>query len=155
LFREKSVPFSRLVFFIFWMLSIVLTISARTAVRQLLRQMRKRGYNLRYALIVGAGGLAAKVARRMRIHPEFGIQLLGCVGNDVQVAARKVGNAAPIIGNGTPPIERGMRVIGSYADLPKLLQQGGIDQVVVALPLSDHDQMQSIIDSIGDAMVDV
>lgn len=155
LFREKSVPFSRLVFLIFWALSTSLTIAARTGIRQLLRNMRKRGYNLRYVLIVGAGALAAKVARRIRSHPEFGIQLIGCLANEAQVEARKVGNASSMSTSSVAPVERGLRIIGSYADLPKLLEQGGIDQVVVALSLADHDRIEGVIESIGDSMVDV
>ena len=82
LFREKSVPFSRMVFVIFWFVSTILMVGSRSAVRLLLRALRRRGYNLRYALIVGDGKLAARVADRMISHPEFGIELVGCLSAD-------------------------------------------------------------------------
>jgi Undecaprenyl-phosphate glucose phosphotransferase len=47
------------------------------------------------------------------------------------------------------------RVIGTYSDIPALIEQGGIDQLIVALPLKDHDKLESVIASIGDAMIDV
>ncbi len=186
LFREKSVPFSRAVFVIFWFTSTTLLVSSRSLIRTLLRDMRSRGYNLRYVLIVGSGQLANKVASRILAHPEFGIQLLGCLSSDregivssgvvngdvstyyatngnggstqdVRPAVRQI-NGQPVatIGTGVPQGKRGrMKVIGTYADLPKLLEEGGIDQVIVALPLADHDRMETVMSSIGDSMVDV
>jgi exopolysaccharide biosynthesis polyprenyl glycosylphosphotransferase len=207
LFREKSVPFSRLVFVIFLFLSTTFTVASRTFIRYFLRQMRSRGYNLRYAVIVGAGSLATKVARRIRAHPEFGISLLGCLTSDElgsQVTTRAAvprfasagsGNGAyrshsyssisgslgvqPVYEEAPPQLQAtadgtvtaiapsrrpqvipgkivgGVKLIGTYSDLPVLIEQGGVDQVIVALPLADHDKLGSVIGMIGDAMVDV
>ncbi len=194
LFREKSVPFSRLVFVVFWVLSGSFAVLSRTAIRLALREMRRRGYNLRYAVIVGSGPLAMKVARRMVQHPEYGVELLGCLTSDSNAsllagsganhanvynlktadaqraprfgferASSPVGGRAgaalmaqqfldaPLESEAASPI----RIIGTYADLPELLRNGALDQVIVALPLSDHVLMESVINSIGDEMVDV
>ncbi len=169
LFREKSVPFSRLVFLIFWAFALSSTMLSRLAIRMFLRRMRRGGYNLRYALIVGAGDLAQKVAERLTLHPEFGIDLIGCLANEVQMMARqvrtamRVGSPQPeIISDGNVSLRAykgglagSLQVVGSYKDLPKLLHQGGIDQVIIALPLSDHDRLEEVVASIGDNIVDV
>lgn len=168
LFREKSVPFSRLVFLIFWIGATTSMLLSRSAIRSILRTLRKRGYNLRYALIVGSGALAAKVARRMLAHPEFGVELRGCLAADdseivytpehvTSGTGQALALKAPRPGV-TPRavrLPRGVKVIGTYSQLPALLEEGGIDQVIVALPLCDHDKMESVIASIGDSMVDV
>ena len=73
LFREKSVPFSRAVFVLFWFCATAFTILSRSSIRAILRRARRGGYNLRYALIVGAGELAQKVAESLTMHPEYGI----------------------------------------------------------------------------------
>lgn len=142
LFREKSVPFSRAVFLIFWILSTAATVGSRSFIRQMLRYMRRRGYNLRYALVVGAGSLAETVVHRIRKHPEYGIKVLGCLasGDDAK--------------NGDSAKNR-LRIAGTYADLPALLDDERVDQVIVALPLADHLKVESVLESIGDAMVDV
>lgn len=188
LFREKSVPFSRLVFLVFWFLTTYLSVFARMLVRDILRAMRKRGFNLRYVLIVGAGDLAAKVARRIMWHPEYGIELLGCLSKDppgapapfrvlgavaeeqpaevgFKVAANGKSHAVagqPLYLPATPQpsvasllLPRKAKILGTYSDLPALLERGGIDQVIVALPLADHDQIETVISSIGDSIVDV
>lgn len=167
LFREKSIEFSRLVFLIFLAMSTVMTIGARTVVRSVLRGMRRRGYNLRYALIVGAGPLAEKVAQRMLMHPELGVELIGALSRDFvdvndpspllpgsdawdqqresEYAHRETSHSSP----------RQLRIIGTYEDLPRFLASGNVDQVIVAMPLSDHDLLEAVVNSVGDSMVDL
>jgi len=163
LFREKSVPFSRAVFVIFLGLGTVLTLFSRGLVRGLLREMRKKGYNQRYALIVGAGTLAKHVARKMITHPEYGVQLLGCLTSEDD-QRKTFEQEAPLLSTKTNRLRElaqaqgslgKLRVVGNYADLPRLLARGGVDQIIIALPLADHEKIGRIIESIGDAMVDV
>lgn len=171
LFREKSVPFSRLVFVIFWFLSTTFTVTSRLLIRYCLRAMRRRGYNLRYALIVGAGDLASKVATRMMRHPEYGMILIGCLASQAPqtTPSPRRGNWRNLHLWQQPEEEGALRslaesdqsarleipVVGKYEDLPRFLEQGNVDQVIVTLPLKDHDRLEEVISSIGDAMVDV
>ena len=139
LLKEKSDPFSRLVFIYFGVISTALSVLQRSFLRFFLREVRRRGYNLRYMLIIGAGKVAADVASRIRLHRELGIQLLGCLSR-----------------NGTE--EKGpwgLPVLGAYKDIKRLLEDLDIDQVVIALPLEDHDCFKDILEEIGDALVDV
>ncbi|MFN8389701.1 MAG: undecaprenyl-phosphate glucose phosphotransferase [Bdellovibrionota bacterium] len=163
LFREKSVPFSRAVFVIFWLFATLFTIASRSSIRVLLRYLRRRGYNLRYALIVGSGALAQKVMRSMLGHPEFGTELIGCLTSDSQYANLQgavMHSKAP--GRSLAPkpawaseAASDVRIVGTYADLPRFLESGKIDQVIIAMPLADHDLLEGVINSIGDAIVDV
>ncbi|MCO6431619.1 MAG: undecaprenyl-phosphate glucose phosphotransferase [Deltaproteobacteria bacterium] len=139
LFREKTVQFSRLVFALFGVLSLMLTIAQRSLLRFVLREVRRRGYNLRYMLIVGAGKVAGDIAARIRFHRELGIQLVGCLSRD---ANEKRG-------------PKGVPLIGTYADLRSILGKTEIDQIVVALPLEDHRLLPEIITDIGDCLVDI
>ncbi len=164
LFREKSIPFSRLVFMIFWIFCTSFSIISRSILREILSSMRKRGFNLRFAIIVGAGTLAQKVMKSMLEHPEFGIELIGCLtGNTPNKTLAKINNQDFLkyfqlnslgIENQGKHIDD-LRIIGTYADLPRFLNSGKIDQVIIAMPLSDHDQLETVINSIGDSMVDV
>lgn len=165
LFREKSIPFSRLVFMIFWFFCTSFTIVSRSIVRSALRFMRKRGYNLRFAIIVGAGSLAQKVMSSMLEHPEFGIELIGCLSAEpangkspAKLSKQEMLKYFQLNSYGIESQKRAiddLRVIGSYSDLPRFLDSGKIDQVIIALPLSDHDRLEAVINSIGDSMVDV
>lgn len=139
LVREKSIPFSRLVFVYFGVLSTILTIAQRSLLRGFLREIRRRGYNLRYMLIVGAGKVAGDIAARMRFHRELGIQLLGCLSRE------GLEDRGP----------RGIPVLGGYDDLEPLLARLDVDQVVFALPLEDNQRLPGLMRSIGDSLVDV
>lgn len=175
LFREKSVPFSRGVFGVFWLVATLFTVGTRSVLRVVLRNMRRRGFNLRYALIVGSGGLAQKVMRSMLVHPEFGIELIGCLTSDTQYEdlqlRRRTDEALGSFqknavegASGAPQfraqqragdVSSSMRIVGTYSDLPSFLETGKIDQVIIAMPLADHDRLEGVINSIGDWMVDV
>jgi len=139
LFREKSVPFSRLVFLYFGFFATAGTILLRSLLRYTLREVRRRGYNLRYMLIVGAGQLAGDVASRIRKHRELGIQVVGCLSKD---------------GNERKG-PRGIPVVGKYDDLDKYLDRLEIDQLVVALPIEDNQCLPKVLASIGDSLVDI
>lgn len=139
LFREKSEPFSRLVFLYFGAIATVLTIGERFLLRIGLRELRRRGYNLRYMLIVGAGKVSGDIASRIRMHPELGMQLLGCLSKE---GSEKKG-------------PRGLPIVGKYADLAQILASTDIDQVMVALPLEDNHLMPEIMAMVSDSMVDV
>lgn len=203
LFREKSIEFSRLVFLIFLGCSSVLLVLSRSAIRAVLRYLRRLGHNIRYALVVGSGELAMNVVRRIRMHPEYGIELLGCLSSDTSVETGSrvrtyndsyrvladgrrfplmtgtsgvavsplyaVGHSVENTEGGVSKVKRmrleavsevspeyqGVPIIGSYEDLPELLAGGGIDQVVVALPLEDHAKIDQVVSMIGDSIVDV
>lgn len=139
LFREKSVPFSRLVFLYFGLLATFFTIAQRSILRSLLRELRRRGYNLRYLLIVGAGKVAGDIATRIRLHRELGIQVMGCLSKD---GADKRG-------------PRGIPVVGKYNDLADILRTRDIDQLIIALPLEDNHHLPEVMAQIGDNLVDV
>jgi Undecaprenyl-phosphate glucose phosphotransferase len=167
LFREKSVPFSRLVFVIFLVSSTFCTISSRGIVRFLLRRLRAQGYNKRHILLVGSGALASRIARRLIYQPEFGFEMVGCLSRLGNVPPPRAMRRASLGGSSrvnafasemssmeVDPILRS-KIIGSYEDLPEVLVQSNIDQVIIALPMADHTMLKSVIASIGDSMVDV
>jgi Undecaprenyl-phosphate glucose phosphotransferase len=139
LLREKSVPYSRLVFVYFGALATIFTLLQRASVRFLLREVRRRGYNLRYLLIVGAGNVAGDIATRLRLHRELGLQLVGCLSKTGQESRGP----------------KGIPIVGSYEELSVLIQKLDIDQVMVCLPLEDNALLPDIMGQIGDSLVDV
>jgi Undecaprenyl-phosphate glucose phosphotransferase len=139
LFREKTVEYSRLVFVVFGGLSFSLTILQRGVLRYFLREIRRKGYNLRYMLVIGEGKVAADIVARVRQHRELGIQLLGCLS--LEGKERKGPSGVPIV--------------GKYMDVGKLLSIMDIDQIVVALPVEHGHFLPEIMSRVGDSLVDV
>ena len=139
LFREKTVPYSRLVFVYFGILAVAFTAIERAVLRFFLREMRRRGYNLRYLLVIGAGKLAGDIVVRIRAHRELGIQLVGCLSRE--------GNEAKG--------PHGIPMVGRYEDLSKVLRTMDIDQVIVALPLEDNHRLAEIVPPLENSLLDV
>jgi Undecaprenyl-phosphate glucose phosphotransferase len=140
LFWEKDYSFSRGVFFYFWVLAVVMLVAERLLLREVLGLFRARGYNQRHVLIIGSGDLAQSVARKIAEHPGLGFTIRGFVAE----RAEEVGRAID-----------GARVIGSYADVQAILEQNGIDQVLIALPFDSIGYLEEILKRIGPSMVDI
>jgi Undecaprenyl-phosphate glucose phosphotransferase len=133
-FREYD--YSRVVIVYFWILSIASVSFARYVFREALRFARRRGYNLRYALVVGGGELAADVVQRLRARPDIGMQLLGLVGDAKEPAG-------------------GIPSLGGFADLRAVLDAHEVDHVILALAHEDYGRLGGLLEAIGDEPVTI
>jgi Undecaprenyl-phosphate glucose phosphotransferase len=133
-FREYD--FSRTVIVYFWLFSIVAVGWARYVFREALRFARRRGYNQRYAVVVGGGELAEQVISRLRARPDTGIQVVGVVGDTKEAVA-------------------GAAWLGSYADLGAVLAARPVDQVILALAHEDAGRLPGLLEAIGDEPVTI
>ncbi|RKY00437.1 MAG: undecaprenyl-phosphate glucose phosphotransferase, partial [Spirochaetes bacterium] len=132
--------FSRILMGLFFVSSTFLTIFARATLRKALHEIRKRGYNLRYAIIVGAGEIGQKISSAILSHPELGIKIVGFLTRHPEKIGTKI--------NGIP-------VIGLYKDIQKIIRERKIDQVYVALPLEAWERMKIILSSLEEEIVDI
>ena len=108
---------SRPFLMLFASLDLVLLLLEKLVLRLGARRVRQRGYNYRALLIVGINPRAEEVARIIADHPHWGLQLLGFV--------------AP---NGEHEDEvAGLPVLGHADDLPRILQQEVVDEVIFVL----------------------
>ncbi len=138
LVQERTLEVSRLVLFYFAFLSIIFGIIERALLRKILRDIRRKGYNLKFMLIVGGGRVAKDLTDRFRRKRDYGIQLIGCLNKDGKIVE-----------------EIKLPVLGRYEDLRNVLKSKQIDMVVVALPLEDNNILPKIMNVLGDSVVDV
>jgi Undecaprenyl-phosphate glucose phosphotransferase len=129
-FLLRSPAESRTVLALFAVLNPVAMGVARGSARWLLWQMRRRGYNQRFALIVGAGELGREVAQRLARNPWTGVQVRG-------FAAVHAGEA--------PTEVEGAPVLGGIDDIPGLVERHGIDQVFLALPSERTTEISRLV----------
>jgi exopolysaccharide biosynthesis polyprenyl glycosylphosphotransferase len=138
-FFVREFEFSRLVVMYFWLFNLLALGFSRMAFREGLRFFRRRGFNQRHVLIVGAGKLGQKVAHCLHEHPELGLQVRGYLSRRPQ----KLGQ-----------VFEGAPVIGTYADLKDSLGKG-IDIVFVCLPPDVEGQAEKILPYLATTMVEV
>ena len=139
-FFVRRYEFSRLTFLYFWIICVITLCIERILFRELLRFIRKRGYNLRHALIVGTGNLALDVTDRVHNHPELGIKIRGFLSDDKS----QIGNE-----------QKGIKVLDTCSNIRSIVMDQKIDMVLITLPLSAHERLKRILDDIGDEMVSI
>jgi Undecaprenyl-phosphate glucose phosphotransferase len=142
-FFARTYDYSRLVILIFAGLSSTSVMASRGVGRQVLRELRRRGYNLRYMVIVGAGELARDVIDRLRSHPEAGIRLLGVVADDT--TQRAVAGV---------PIRSPLGQLREFLAEQRRLGHR-VDQVVIALSREESHQLEKVMAALNDETASV
>ncbi|MBT7212606.1 MAG: undecaprenyl-phosphate glucose phosphotransferase, partial [Candidatus Scalindua sp.] len=139
-FFVRKYEFSRLTFLYFWVICMITLCIERILFRELLRFIRKRGYNLRHALIVGTGNLALDVTDRVHNHPELGIKIRGFLSDDES----EIGNEL-----------KGFKVLETCNNIRSIVIDQKVDIVLITLPLSARERLKRILEDIGDEMVSI
>ncbi len=111
-----------------WAGTTLATLAFRMSVRFLLRQVRRRGRNLRFVLVAGTNARAWEFADMLEKQAELGYRVVGCIDDNVHVRRDS------------------MALLGRLADFPRIVRETIVDEVVIALPIKSHyDQIQAIV----------
>ena len=130
-------------YIIAWFLLLFLIGGSRLSVRLLdsfLSKTQAAGKRQK-ALIVGAGEAGVMVARELKKHgPSLGIRLVGFIDDDH-------GKQKQII--------QGVPVLGLRSDLPEVVQQKGIGEIIISMPSAPYSILQEIISQCADLPVKI
>ena len=129
-FSKSGAEFSRVGSAYWFALTLLAHLLLRGGIRMFLRQLRRRGYNLRHVVIVGAGRLGTNVAERLKAAPWAGFAIRGYYDDDSALHGRMLAGA-PVLGS----IDR------MFTDL----ETDGVDQVWIALPLRAEDRIRDVL----------
>lgn len=121
LFLLKTTSVSRLFFTLFAGTSFILILAEKTAAYLAMHYVRRRGRNFRRLLIVGTGRRAAEFIARIKSHPEWGFHILGAIDDEPGRGVKKVD---------------GVDIIGTLDDIPKILHNEAVDEIVFVVPRS-------------------
>ncbi|HEX7897802.1 MAG TPA: sugar transferase [Planctomycetota bacterium] len=103
----------------------------RVGLRGAARAIRARGRNQRTVLLVGTGVTARSLARRLEDNIHWGVDVLGFVSD--------LPNAAPAAKlDGRP-------VLGDVRDLPRLLRENVVDEVLIAVGRERLPDMRDLL----------
>jgi exopolysaccharide biosynthesis polyprenyl glycosylphosphotransferase len=111
---------------LFACLDLLLLVSEKLALRLLARHVRRRGFNYRTLLLVGINPRSEEVANIILTHPHWGLQLLGFVAPN----------------SSFPSTVAGLPVLGSADDLPRILQDEVVDEVIFILSRRQLDEFE-------------
>lgn len=129
IFNEPN--FSRIMLVLLAIIGTFFEIIERSIIRSILKHIRKDNKNLKHILVVGDNLLAYKFARKIRNNPYLGFYISGFLGRKSRVGME---------------IE-GSKIIGSFNDLDKILDENTFDRVVLAIPLEYYYKIDELVDS--------
>ena len=152
-FFFRQYEFSRLVFLGFWVMTIIALSLERIFFREILRFLRRKGYNLRYTLVAGIGKLAQDIVKRIELHPEIGVKVIGFLSQHENTPTSTSPLSPPY--KGGEGAVNGISVIGTYKDIRKIIEEKDVDQVIIALSMEEHALILELLKDIGDEMVDI
>ena len=121
--------FSREMFFYFYACNIFFDEIVRLLIRHFLRDIRKRGYNLKHILLVGYSRAAEQYIDRIQENPQWGYNVRGVLDDN--------------IARGTA--YKGVKVIGSIENLNYILPQNSLDEIAITLGLEEYYKLEKIV----------
>lgn len=140
LFFYRDETYSRLVVGIFWLMVTFLLVASHMVIRNVLMMLRRRGKNLRYVLIAGAGALGREVAQRIDLHPEMGFKVVGFLTTQKKKLGKKVG---------------GYPVLGLLDDVSRHIREQRVDKLFITLPMKSQDHLERVLFNLGEESVDI
>lgn len=138
---QTSEIYSR-VWVVSWLLSSTIAIIAyRLILRKTLGALRSKGFNIRSVIIIGDGVLAQQVAERLEQHPEMGLVVQGIVSthHQTQGLTTRIGSVIPYLGD--------------VSDIDHIAKKYRVDQVWIALPLSEVDKMEQVQSTLSNSSI--
>jgi exopolysaccharide biosynthesis polyprenyl glycosylphosphotransferase len=112
-----------------WLCTLVAIIAEREVHRQLVTSLRRAGLSGDRVLIIGSGETAQTIVRQIASRPELGYYIVGVVN----------GQNSDVRGDSNLPI------VGTADQLPDLIDQHAIDDVIVALPDLPREELTHLI----------
>ena len=133
-YRALEPPRLMLVYWAF--LSIALVWVTRVVLDALLRDAHRGGRDLERVLIVGDGEQAQLVEAKIQAAPELGYRIVGFIGN-------------------CSPEPKVHPVLGKLKDIPNLVRQHGVGEVIIAWAGISHPDLVEIIAGCTQQRVDI
>ena len=131
LFIINQPNFSRIMLFLLAVIGTFFGIIERFIIRSILKNLRINNKNLKHILIVGDNDLAFTFARKIRTNPYLGFVVSGYLGRPDHVG-REI---------------EGSRIIGSFKDIDRILENNRYDRVVLAIPLRYYYKINELVES--------
>jgi len=111
-----------------WGLTLILAVVGRNLHRWAHHTLLRRGYDEQRVIIVGDGEVGQMIQQKIQHSPELGYKVVGFVANDTK---RQSVMDVPVLGH--------------VDDLPAVIRQNQINEVIIGLPDASHQELLSII----------
>ncbi len=126
-------PFhTRLLILVYWSLLLICVGGGRFLQHTFQRRLLEAGVGLHNTLIVGWSAKAQDLFDTIKVYPALGYKIVGFV---------------PVAGESQTDSYKGVPMLGSLNELPKLIDEYNIKDVLIALDSTQHDRLLHVISS--------
>jgi exopolysaccharide biosynthesis polyprenyl glycosylphosphotransferase len=131
LFKNSSLEldFPRVMVIYAWLLTVILVTASRSLWVVVRNLLRRRGLWTDRLLIVGTGEVGRMILQKIRQMPRLGYRVVGFVDGDADLGQEIMG----------------LPVLGSVDDIPKLIVEHEIEEVIIGRPELSHQEVLAII----------
>ncbi len=129
LYVIKQIHFSRSLILMFFVINMILTTIFRSVLRSVLEYFRRKGYNVKYILMVGYSRAGEEYINRVNNNPQWGYVIRGILDDHVPAGT----------------LYRGVKVIGTIDNLEYILPENKLDEIDISLALGDYDKLERIV----------
>lgn len=137
-FVWRPLVYSRAMYLIAAIIVVFFLAITRAVERSVRARLRKRGIGVDRILIVGAGEVGRALMRNIVAQPDLGYRVLGFLDDDPERGNTDLGR---------------FPALGDTLNLPRLLSEMAVDEVIVALPWSARSKIVSIMEQCQAAQV--
>lgn len=129
LYVIKEMNISRSMMFMFYAFNLGFGIIVRQFIRYVLRTIRRKGYNIKYVILVGYSRAAEKYIDRILENPQWAYIVSGILDDHIP--------------KGTS--YKGIEVIDTIDKISSILSENKIDEIGITLALSDYARLENIV----------
>jgi exopolysaccharide biosynthesis polyprenyl glycosylphosphotransferase len=117
-----------------WVLAFLLVVSGRFGLRRLVYHLRRHGYFLAPALIIGANKEGYSLAEQLLSWRTSGLHVLGFVDDRIEPGKH---------------VHRHLQALGATSQLETLIQQHGIEELILTTSALSRDEVVTIFKQYG------
>jgi exopolysaccharide biosynthesis polyprenyl glycosylphosphotransferase len=125
---RDSILYQRSLIVLTWIASLVTITLGRFAHSRLHRWVQRRGVGVERVLIVGTGQVGHMILQRLLHTPGLGYQVVGFASHD-----------------GGPRQVLNLPVLGTVDDIPRIIEEQQIEEVIIGLPEATHEELVGIV----------
>ena len=130
-FRKNPIlqNFSAVMIVAFGIINIIFEFTVRNIIREILRSIRKKGFNQKHILLVGYSDAALKFIDRVYKNPGFGYRIFGIVDD-----THKKGTDY-----------RNIKIIDNLSNLSSIIENNNFDEIEITISLAEYEKLKDIV----------
>lgn len=126
IFFFREFPYSRLVFILIWINSIILITIGRYILLKIEKNLYNKSIGVKNVAVLGTNDMADKIYRKFTVDKFAGFNIVGYFANKEKENGNKI-------------------YLGNYDSIPHIVKQEEVEKILISLSSSEHDDLYDIM----------